>query len=301
MSVTAAAKSKMLLDYMVSCIICILVPSVFVFQLVHREKKKPYLKWDVSNLYFPCFIRRRKQICFVGAAAPAQWQINSSSFDITVHIIISSTNGRGLTLCVLARATWQRAGTSLLPAEMLQEVSVERGWGSERGTGPHFPARGTARHGYKPPALGFPQPLGTDRVATPPLCRMGLEGMDGHGAGTAGTCQGLLTCGRITKCPGIMDQLPWNPLPGSSLPAAFPQGGNKNTPSTGPCWAHWKAQDKVCKPSLKQEFQGCKEVLSNMVGLGAAPLGIQVWDQLQSRSYSLKSTLSQARKRRSVL
>lgn len=76
--------------------------SVFVFQLVHREKKKTYLKWDVSNLYFACFIRRRKQICFVGAAAPAQWQINSSSFDITVHIIISSPNGRGLTLCMPA-------------------------------------------------------------------------------------------------------------------------------------------------------------------------------------------------------
>lgn len=116
--------------------------SVFVFQLVHREKKKQttYLKWDVSNLYFPCFIRRRKQICFVGAAAPAQWQINSSSFDITVHIIISSTNGRGLTLCLLGRATWQRAGTSQLPAEMLQEVSVQRGWGSARGTGSPFPA-----------------------------------------------------------------------------------------------------------------------------------------------------------------
>lgn len=140
MSVTAAAKSKMLLDYMVSCIICILVPSLCLSFSWCTGKKNPYLKWDVSNLYFPCFIRRRKQICFVGAAAPAQWQINSYSFDITVHVIISSTNGRGLTLCVLARATWQRGGMSLLPAEMLQEVSVERGWGSGWGTGPHFPA-----------------------------------------------------------------------------------------------------------------------------------------------------------------
>lgn len=143
MSVTAAAKSKMLLDYMFSCIICILVPSLCLsFSWCTGKKKKTttYLKWDVSNLYFPCFIRRRKQICFVGAAAPAQWQINSSSFDITVHIIISSTNGRGLTLCLLGRATWQRAGTSQLPAEMLQEVSVQRGWGSARGTGSPFPA-----------------------------------------------------------------------------------------------------------------------------------------------------------------
>lgn len=75
---------------------------MFVFQLVHKEeKKKTYLKWYVSNLYFACFIRRRKQICFVGAAAPAQWQINSYSFDITMHIIISSPNGKGLTLSVL--------------------------------------------------------------------------------------------------------------------------------------------------------------------------------------------------------
>lgn len=102
MSVTAAAKSKMLLDYMVSCIICILVPVQCLSFSSCTEKKKTYLKWDVSNLYFACFIRRRKQICFVGAAAPAQWQINSYSFDITVHIIISSPNGRGLTLCMPA-------------------------------------------------------------------------------------------------------------------------------------------------------------------------------------------------------
>lgn len=132
----SSSQIKDLLDYMVSCIICILVPSVCLSFSWCTGKKKTYLKWDVSNLYFPCFIRRRKQICFVGAAAPAQWQINSSSFDITVHIIISSTNGRGLTLCVLARATWQRAGMSVLPAEMLQEVPVERGWGSGGGTGP---------------------------------------------------------------------------------------------------------------------------------------------------------------------
>lgn len=76
--------------------------SMFVFQLVHREEKKnPYLKWYVSNLYFARFIRRRKQICFVGEAAPARWQINSYSFDITMHIIISSPNAKGLTLSVL--------------------------------------------------------------------------------------------------------------------------------------------------------------------------------------------------------
>lgn len=238
MPVTAAAKSKMLLDYMVSCIICILVLSLCLSFSWCTGEKKTYLEWDVSNLYFPCFIRRRKQICFVGAAAPAQWQINSSSFDITVHIIISSTNGRGLTLCVLARATWQRAGMSLLSAEMLQEVSVERGWGCARGTGPPFPARGSAWHGSKPPALGFPQPFGTGMGATSALCtpcvQGGAGGKDGHGAGTAGTCQGLLTCGGIMNCPGFMHQLPWKPLPGCSLPDAFLQGGNENTPRTGP-------------------------------------------------------------------
>lgn len=169
------------------------------------EKKKPYLKWDVSNLYFPCFIRRRKQICFVGAAAPAQWQINSSSFDITVHIIISSTNGRGLTLWVLARATWQRGGMSLLPAEMLQEGSVEKG--------PPFPARGTGWHGYKAPALGFPEPFGSGTgpppLCAPPVCRMEPGGRDGHGAGT---CQ----LGESQNALGVYGTASLEPFPGCS-------------------------------------------------------------------------------------
>lgn len=223
---------------MVSCIICILVPSLCLSFSWCTGKKKPYLKWDVSNLYFPCFIRRRKQICFVGAAAPAQWQINSYSFDITVHVIISSTNGRGLTLCVLARATWQRGGMSLLPAEMLQEVSVERGWGSGWGTGPPFPARGTGWHGYKPPALGFPQPCATGMGATPLLCTPCVQDGAGKDGWTRGrhsrNTSGAAHVWGITKCPGFMDQLPLDPLSGCSLPAALLQGGNQSMPRTGP-------------------------------------------------------------------
>lgn len=30
--------------------------------------------------------------------------------------------------------------------------------------------------------------------------------------------------------------------------------GTKARQALGPCWAHWKAQDKVCTPSQKQKF-----------------------------------------------
>lgn len=284
MSVTAAAKSKMLLDYMVSCIICILLPFLCLSFSWCTGKKKTYLKWDVSNLYFPCFIRRRKQICFVGAAAPAQWQINSSSFDITVHIIISSTNGRGLTPCVLARTTWQRAGTSLLPAEMLQEVSVERGWGSGGGTGPPFPVW----HGYRPPALGLPQPFGPGTaLCTPDLCAGWSWAWMDTGQAQQERARGCSHLGESQNALGSWSSSPGTPslLLSHKVGTKHPQG-----------WAHWRAWGKVCK----EKPQGWKELLSNTSGMGSAP-GIQVWEQLQSRSYSPTSTPSQARKRGTVL
>lgn len=249
----------MLLDYMVSCIICILVPSLCLSFSWCTGKKKPYLKWDVSNLYFPCFIRRRKQICFVGAAAPAQWQINSYSFDITVHVIISSTNGRGLTLCVLARATWQRGGMSLLPAEMLQEVSVERGWGFGWGTGPPFPARGSGWHGYKPPALGFPQPCGTGTGVTRPLCTPCAQDGAGRDGWTRGrhsrNVPGAAHMWGITNALGLWTSFPWTPSLAAPCLLLSHKLGTKAHPGLGPPWAHWKAQNKVCKPHLKQKLQ----------------------------------------------
>lgn len=42
---------------------------------------------------------------------------------------------------------------------------------------------------------------GSPHLCAPPVRRMELGGMDRHGAGTAGMCQGLLTCGE--------SQMPW--------------------------------------------------------------------------------------------
>lgn len=51
---------------------------------------------------------------------------------------------------------------------------------------------------------------GPPHLCAPPVRRMELGGMDGHGAGTAGTCQGLLTCGE--------SQMPWVYAPASLGP-----------------------------------------------------------------------------------
>lgn len=96
---------------------------------------------------------------------------------------------------------------------------------------------------------------GPPHLCAPPVRRMELGGMDGHGAGTAGTCQGLLTCGE--------SQMPWVYAPASlghpSLAAPClllsHKVGTKAHPGQGPPWAHWKAQNKVCKPHLKQKLQ----------------------------------------------
>lgn len=125
---------------------------------------------------------------------------------------------------------------------------------------------------------------GPPHLCAPPVCRMELG--DGWTRGRhSRNMSGAVHTWRDHKMPWV-----YGPVPLEPPPCCFPTRWEKNTPR-----AHWRAWDEVC------ETQGCKELLRNTVGLGSAPPGIQVWDQLQSRSYSLTSSLSQARKRGTVL
>lgn len=89
----------------------------------------------------------------------------------------------------------------------------------------------------------------------PPVCRMELGRMGGHGADTAGTRQGLLTCGESRNALGLWTSFPWTPSLAAPCLLLSCKVGTKACPGLGPPWAHWKAQNKVCKPHLKQKLQ----------------------------------------------
>lgn len=70
---------------------------------------------------------------------------------------------------------------SLLPAEMLQEVSVERGWGSGGGTGPKALAGMATSHQHWASLSPLALAQGPPHLCALPVCKMELGGMDGRG------------------------------------------------------------------------------------------------------------------------
>lgn len=160
-----------------------------------------------------------------------------------------------------------------------------RGAGALEGAQDHPSLPGTATGHQHWACLS---PLALAQLCAPQIC---VQDGAGHG----------WTWGRHSRnVPGAAHtwgnhRMPWvhGAAPLEPPPCCFP---TRWEPNNSQGWAHWRAWGKVCK----EKPQGWKELLSNTSGMGSAP-GIQVWEQLQSRSYSLTSTPAQARKRGTVL